>query len=496
MRFDEYACFDALGLAALVRRGEVSAADLLDTALARLDAVGSRINAIAVDMAEIGRARAQGTLSGPFAGVPFLLKDWGQEYRGQRSTGGSRARLRWVCDRHSSYTQRCLDAGLVIFGRTTTPELALLATTESALYGPTRNPWSLGHTPGGSSGGAASAVAAGIVPMAGASDGGGSIRIPASYCGLFGFRPGRGVVPAGPEMAEGWEGASSQFVLTRSVRDAAAMLGVLAGDDEGAPFATGRAASGFADIAARPPRRLRIGFHCRSALGPVDAACVKAVEEAVRVLGDLGHLVVEAMPAIDGAAVARCFLDLYLGQVAADVAEACRRTGASRRDFELLTRGLAALGDAMPAREYVLAHRQWNGFGRALGSTFLSVDLLLLPTTAAAPARIGELEPSAGQLVALTALGTAGMAGLMRRLGALQKLARGALSRTPFTQLSNLTGTPSMSVPMLWSGYGAEHPGLPVGVQFVGPIGSEALLLQVAAELEAARPWGERRPEL
>ena len=496
MQFGEYASFDALGLAALVRRGEVSASELLDAALARLGEVGARINPIAVDMREIGRARASDALSGPFAGIPFLLKDWGQEYRGQINTGGSRARRRWISDRHSTYTQRCLDAGLVIFGRTTTPELALLATTESALHGPTRNPWSLEHTPGGSSGGAAAAVASGIVPMAGASDGGGSIRIPASYCGLFGFRPGRGLVPNGPAMAEGLEGACSHFVLTRSVRDAAAMLDVLSGDDAGAPFATRQAATAYSDLARRPLRRLRIGYACGSALGTVDPTCVVAVEETRRLLGELGHQVVPGAPPIDCADVARCFLDLYFGQVAAEVAATRERTGAGRREFELLTRGLALLGDAMPAREYVLARRRWNEFSRALGAFFLSMDLLLLPTTAAPAAKIGELSPSIGQQVALTALEAPGMPTLLRRLGALQTLAHDTLARTPFTQLSNLTGTPSMSVPMHWTDHGRHRPTMPVGVQFVAPIGGEALLLQLAGELETARPWAERRPEL
>lgn len=495
MRYDEYAAHDATALAALVARGEVTAADLLETALARLDAVGALLNPIAVPMVEIARARAAGPLAGPFAGVPFLLKDWGQEYAGVGDTGGSRARRGVVGTRHSTYTQRCLDAGLVIFGRTTTPELALLATTETALHGPTRNPWAPGRTPGGSSGGAAAAVAGGIVPMAGASDGGGSIRIPASYCGLFGFRPGRGLIPHGPQAAEGWEGASSEFVLTRSVRDAAAMLDVLAGPDAGAPYPLARpAVSGMAAI-ARPPARLRIGMTTESPIGgPVDAEAVAAVTAAAGLLERLGHHVEPAAPAIDGRLLARCFLDLYLGQVPADIAQARAQTGAGMGAFELTTRGLGRLGRALPAGDYVASRRRWNEFGRALAAFFEGYDLLLLPTVAAPPPRIGALDPPFGQRLALHALAIPGFAAMVRRTSLLETLSRENLALVPFTQLSNMTGTPSMSVPLHW---GAPAPGeapVPFGAQFVGPVGGEPLLLALAAELESAAPWFDRRP--
>ncbi len=490
MRHAEYAAFDAMGLAALVARGEVSAAELLDAAVRRLDEVGGTINPIAVRMIDIARARVRERLSGPFAGVPFLLKDWHQDYEGQPSTGGCRGRVRWVSEAHSTYTQRCLDAGLVVFGRTTTPEFSLMATTESALYGATRNPWAPARTPGGSSGGSAAAVASEIVPMAGASDGGGSIRIPAGYCGLFGFRPGRGVVPEGPEAAEGWEGANSNFVLTRSVRDAVSMLTVLAGSDEGAPFALAQAPAGGTGACTR----LRVGFDTRSALGAVHPAAIDAVHDAARLLEGLGHEVEEAAPAVDGAEVARCFFDLYLGQVPAHVAAARARTGSGPDEFEPVTRSLVRLGGAMSAGEYVTSHRQWNAFGRALGRFFSRFDLFMLPTAAGPPPLIGELAPSWTDHLMMRALDMPGGARMARRLGVLEGFARTSLSRTPFTQLSNLTGTPSMSVPLHWAPPAAGEPDVPFGVQFVGPVGGEARLLGLAAELEMARPWAGRRP--
>jgi amidase len=485
--FEDYASFDGTGLAALVRRGEVSAAELLDVALERLTAIEAMINPLAVRMFDVARTRAAEALSGPFAGVPFLLKDWHHEYEGQPDTGGSRSRRRWVSTAHSTITRRWLDAGLVIFGKTTTPEFALKAVTESALYGPTRNPLDPTRSPGGSSGGAAAAVAAGLVPMAGASDGGGSIRIPASYCGLFGFRPGRGVVPEGPHQAEGWEGANSNFVLTRSVRDAAAMLDVLAGSDAGAPFAARTEAGGYGEAIRSAPRPLRIGFVTSSGLGPVHPACVDAVQETGRLLQSLGHHVEMAAPDIDDAAVARCFLALYCGQVPADVAAARARTGARTSDFEIDTRALDKLGRAMRAPEYVAARRAWNGFGRALAAFFERFDLFMLPAVAQPPPLIGELDPTKGERMAMNALVLPGLPRLAGRLGALDKLARTALARTPFTQLSNLTGTPSMSVPL----HRAPVDGtmLAFGTQFVAPVGGETRLLRLAAQLEAARPW-------
>ena len=495
--FKDYLDYDATGLAGLVARGDVSALELLDAALARAEAVDPKLNAICIPMHEIARERARalamprdGAAARPFQGVPFLLKDLSQHYAGVPTTAGSRALRDWKPAAHSSTVQRFLDAGLVIFGKTATPEFALKAITESKLWGPTRNPWDLARTPGGSSGGAAAAVAAGIVPMAGASDGGGSIRIPASFCGLFGLRPSRGRVSFAPHTGEVWDGASIEHVLTRSVRDSAAMLDAVAGPVAGDPFTIPGPEVPFAAALARPPRALRIGYTTRSPIGtPVDEEAVRAVERSVNLLGSLGHHVEPAEPKVDGLAVARCFIAMYFGQVAAGMAEAQALTGAKDDAFELDTRALGMLGRAISAGEYVTRRRQWNDFARALGEFHQRFDLYLTPTVAMPPSRIGEQDLPRLQQQALKLVLRLDAGKTLLRTGIVDQLARDSLARVPFTQLSNLTGTPSMSVPLHWS---AE--GLPFGVQFVARHGEEALLLQLAAQLEAAQPWTGRRP--
>lgn len=488
MKFEEYRQQDALGLAELVARGEVSAAELLQCALARSAAVNPSLNAIVISMRDIAEQRVQEQLSGPFAGVPFLIKDIAQDYAGVPTTAGSRALRNFRPDRHSSYVQRALDSGLVIFGKTNTPEFALKGTTEPKYWGATRNPWDTTRTPGGSSGGAAAAVAAGIVPMAGASDGGGSIRIPASHCGLFGLRPSRGRVPSGPHHAEFWHGASSEHVLTRSVRDSAAMLDALQGPDSGAPFHIAAPERPYRDEVGRDPGRLRIAYSTRSPLGlAVDKDCVKAVEDSIALLRSLGHEVEEAEPAIDGKALAEAFLTMYMGQTAANMAEAQQRTGAPDSDFELDTRALAALGRALSAGEYTRSLFRWNGFARALADFFTRYDLYLTPSVATVPALIGEQDTPLWQQLALRPALPLGK--LLLQSGQVQKNAYNNLWRVPFTQLSNLTGTPSMSLPLYWT-----EAGLPVGLQFVAPYGDEARLFRLAAQLEQARPWFGRLP--
>jgi amidase len=491
MEFSEYAAQDAVGLAALVSSRQVSAQELLDAAQARLEAVNPRINAVVIPMHEQARERARQPLRGALAGVPFLIKDISQDYAGVPTTAGSRALRGQVPDTHAVYTQRALDAGLVIFGKTNTPELALKGTTEPEYWGPSRNPWNLAHTTGGSSGGSAATVAAGVVPMAGANDGGGSIRIPAACCGLFGLRPSRGRISQGPQTGEVWEGASSEGVVTRSVRDSAAMLDLLQGPSAGDPFIIRPSERPYAEEVGRDPGRLRIAFCTRSPIGtPVDAECVAAIQDTARLLASLGHHVEEAEPEIDGMALARSYLALYFGHVAVDYARALAQ-GARAADFELDTRALAAIGRALPAADYVAAHRRWNEFARALGRFFGRFDLYLTPTLACPPVRIGSQGLPALQRLVLKPLLALDLGGLLLKGGQVEQMARDSLAKVPFTQLANLTGTPAMSVPLHWSA--GE---LPLGSHFIAPFGEEARLLRLAAQLEQARPWSGRRPPL
>ncbi len=496
--YQEYAQHDATSLAALIARGEVSASEVLEAALLRAAEVDPQLASICIPMEAIARRRAQQDLQGPFAGVPFLLKDIGQDYAGVPSTSGSRALRHWVPQQHAALVRRFLDAGLVVFGKTATPEFALRAETAPRIWDrPTRNPWDPTRTPGGSSGGAAAAVAAGIVPVAGASDGGGSIRIPAAYCGLFGLRPSRGRVPSGPDQGEVWDGASSQHVLTRSVRDSARMLDAIAGADVGDPFAIAGPQRPFADEILQPPRRLRIGYCTESPLGtPVHAECVQAVTNAARLLEDLGHAVEPTAAPINGAALARSYISMYFGQTAASLANARRLSGASDRAFELETRILALLGRTLSAGDYVDERLRWNDYARALGRFHQTYDLYLTPTTAQPPNRIGELATPAAQRVAATLVLALHAGRLLLKSGMIDSLVTTSLQRVPFTQLSNLTGTPSMSVPLHWAPVEPNGPELPFGVQFVARFGDEATLLQLAAQLEQAQPWAARRPPL
>jgi amidase len=481
---------DATALAALVATRQVSAAELLEAAIARADATAATLNHTPIRFDDEAHARAGQPLTGPFAGVPFLLKDIGQEYEGQPHTAAAAPWRNRIAPAHSAYTRRCLDAGLIIFGRTATPELGLRAQTESRLWGPTRNPWDPARTPGGSSGGSASAVAAGVVPMAGANDGGGSIRIPASFCGLFGLKPSTGRVSWGPAAGFIWDGASANGVLSHSVRDTARMLDVLSGPEPGEFVRPATPSRPYEEEVGAPPDRLRIGFSTASPLGTsIDQANIQAIRDAATLLESLGHEVTEAAPAIDGTAVASAYLTLYLGQVAADVAA----SGAPDSEFELETGLLASLGRALSAAEYVTAHRAWNGFARALGTFHDTYDLWLLPTVAGPPPRIGELALPKPQQMILPILRTLRAGRLMLKLGMLEQIARESLSRTPFTQISNLTFTPSMSVPLAMAPPEPGAPPLPVGVQFVARYGAEDVLLRLAAQLEEAAPWAGRR---
>jgi amidase len=331
--------------------------------------------------------------------------------------------------------------------------------------------------------------------MAAGNDGGGSIRIPAACCGLFGLRPSRGRVSSGPGIGEVWFGASSEGVLSRSVRDSAMALDILQGAEPGDPFVIAPPAEPYAQAMLRAPGRLRIGFTTQSPIGTeVHPEAVKAVEHAARLLASLGHEVEEAAPQIDGAALAQSYLHIYFGQIPASVTRA-KALGAQERDLELMNRILVTLGRSVSAVELTTQLNRWNEFTRALAAFHQRYDLLLTPTLAAPPVRHGTGDPSGLEKSLLGFLQGTGILGVLARLGLLdgtvQKIATDNLRYVPFTQLSNLTGTPSMSVPLY-----STADGLPLGVQFVGPFGSEDRLLQLAHELEQAQPWFDRLPEL
>jgi amidase len=491
----DYVRADATALAQMVKARDVSAAELLEVATEQLGRLNPLLNAVNVPMLEEANRRVREPLSGALAGVPVLIKDAVQDYAGLPTSYGSRSFRTILPKQHSAFVQRLLDAGMVIFGKTNTPELALKGVTDPVAFGITKNPWDLSRSPGGSSGGSAAAVASGIAPIAGANDGGGSIRIPASYCGLFGLRPSRGRVPPGPAVAEIWEGASSDHVLSRSVRDSALALDVLAGPCQGDPFAIAPPERSFVSAMMAGPGRLKIAFSTKSPIGTdVAPEAAGAVKNAAKLLSSLGHEVAEDQPHYDGAALARCYLDMYFGQVAATLGEA-RAAGAKSAEFELTTLLLEALGKAASAGDYIRSHRRWNEFSRALGEFHQRYDLFLTPTVATPPVRHEATVMPASQRRVLSFLLNTGLLGIMARLGlmegAVARLSRQNLAYVPFTQLANLTGTPAMSVPLHWT-----EEGLPLGVQFIAKFGSEVQLLQLAYQLEQAQPWAHRLPSL
>jgi amidase len=485
MNFEEYRTYDATGLAKLVADKEVSAGELLTLAQERAAAVNPRINAIVRDVP----AAPPAELSGPFAGVPFLIKDLSQDYAGLPTSAGCRALMSLPAAAHATVVARWIDAGLVIFGKTNTPEFGAKGITEPVAWGPTRNPWDLARTPGGSSGGSASAVAAGIVPCAGASDGGGSIRIPAASCGLVGLKPGRGLTPSGPATGESMHGAAVQGVVSRTVRDTAAMLDVISGGEPSGPFVPGLPDSPFASCVGTDPGKLRIGVRVPSAITPAPhPEAYAAVEAAVQALTELGHHVDELPQApFDDAALAREFLLGWFVHTAWELDEAKRLTGAGDELFERDTRIMAALGRATSSVDYVDAVQKRHEHTRRLTTFFESYDLLMTPTLATPPPKIGEFDlPVALQRGADLLIKTR-TARMLRYTKIVDDMVDKNLGWVPYTQLANLTGRPAISLPLHWTAAG-----LPLGVQFVAPLAGESLLIRLAAQLEQALPWADR----
>jgi amidase len=491
--FPEYDQYDALGLADLVKKGQVTAEELAQEAIDRIERLNPKLNAVVTPMYDRGRQAAREPLEGtPFCGIPFLLKDLMCACAGVPLTDGCKALKDFVPECDSELVVRFKRAGLVILGKTNTPEFGLLGITEPDLFGACRNPWNPDHTPGGSSGGSAAAVAAGMVPMASGGDGGGSIRIPAAFCGLFGMKPSRGRNPTGPDHGRVWQGAVQEHVITRSVRDSAAVMDACQGPDTGAPYEIRPPERPYVEELERDPESLKIAFTHRSPIDtPVHPDCVQAVDKATRLLESLGHRVEEAEPEIDGLGLARSYLAMYFGEVAADLVELESVLGRKARpgDVETLTWTLGLLGRSFSAGYFVEATRQWDRAARKMGDFFQTYDLYLTPTTAYPPAKIGELQPKPAETLLMKTVNAFRLGWLLKASGLVGQMAQRSLERTPFTQIANLCGLPAMSVPVHWTGEG-----LPCGAQFIGPFGHEATLFRLAGQLERAQPWFDKRP--
>ena len=482
MATDEWAALDGVAQGALVRSAEVSPLELVDAAIARIEAIDPEINAVIHRSFERARDRARSDdpalREGVFAGVPFLMKDLGGEEAGEPQHAGLMAakKMGWTEAEDSSFAHRVRGAGFVNLGRTNTPELALLPTSEPEAYGPTRNPWSLAHSAGGSSGGAAAVVAAGIVPVAHASDGGGSIRGPASKCGLVGLKPTRGRISFGPQGGERWSGFSTNGVVTRSVRDAAHALEALASVQPGDPYSAPLESGSLSRALEERPRELRIGLFPDAPrdLELHDEARV-AVENAGKLLESLGHRVEIAHPeALEDPQVVASYVAVISSNVAAALDAWSAKLGKSlgQSDVEPLTWALAERGRGITAPELLAQLNFTHALGRRIAAWYddPGFDLLVTPTMAVPPAEIGFLSSTAEE--PFRAFVRAGPFGV-------------------FTLPFNLTGQPALSLPLHWT---AGEPSLPLGVQFVAPTGCEARLISLAAQLEEAAPWADRWP--
>ncbi len=471
MNQSDYLSHDALGLSGLIRTGQVTAAEVLEAALARAEAVNPRINALTTSMAEAARALVKnGPPSGPLSGAPFLLKDLSAQVAGVPTSAGSRLMAGVIPAADNAIVSSYRAAGLVMFAKTNTPEFGLEPVTEPELFGPCRNPWDLTRTSGGSSGGAGAAVAAGIVPAAHASDGGGSIRIPAACCGLFGLKPTRGRVSVAPAN-EGWGGFSIQHAVTRTVRDSAALLDAVCAPQPGDPYWATPPETPYLDEVGRDPGALRIGFITGGINVPaIDPECSGAVINAARLCESLGHHVFEARLDWDYPRVQIAAGVIVASSLAATLDNEALRRGrpVEQGEVEPGTWAFQAHGLSIPASVYIQALQTAHAFGRAAARSFQDFDILLLSTLGSPAVPIGWL-----------------------REGGPEDFSPRLFQFMPNTQAFNVSGQPAMTVPLAWSAQG-----LPIGVQFVARAGEEGTLFRLAGQLERASPWADRRPPL
>lgn len=469
---DEIALLDATAQAELVARGEVSARDLVDGAIERIERIDPQLNAVIHRRFDRARNEAPAA-TGPFAGVPFLVKDAVCHTAGDPFHAGMRAlkAVGWIETDDTWLAQRFRAAGFVFVGKTNTPELATSVTTEPLAYGPTHNPWDLTRSTGGSSGGSAAAVAAGLVPVAHGNDMGGSIRFPASMCGIVGLKPTRARTTLGPDFGEYWGPLTHEFVLTRSVRDTAAVLDAVCGPGTGDPYTAPPPSRPYRSEVGVDPGRLRIGF--RTLTLEDDAShpdVVTAVESAARLLSTLGHDVEPAaIPALDGS-FNRAYVTVLSTAVARDIARWSGRLGHDITDeLEPTNAFFGAMGSQITGIEYAGAIEDLQAWTRRVSTWWEDHDVLVVPTSPEPPVRLGEIGPTnTGPDV-----GT--------RMGRL----------VTFCSAFDVTGQPAISLPLYWN-----DDGLPIGVQLVAAYGREDVLLRIAAQLETARPWRDRRPRV
>jgi amidase len=491
-KFPEYENFDGLGLAELIKKKEITKAEVLEAAIDRANK-WKKINSIIFPMYDIAKDYLKKDMEGPFAGVPTLLKDLIADYEGTPITSGSKSLREYVSSFDSELVTRFKKAGVVIFGKTNAPEFGIMGTTEPEFFGPTLNPWDLTRSPGGSSGGSAAAVAAGIVPFAHGGDGGGSIRIPSSNCGLFGLKPTRGRNPTGPLYGEILDGAVVEHILSRSVRDSAAMLDFTNGPELGAPYNICPPEGSYLKALDDCPK-LKIGYSVKSVMGgPINPDVVKAILDTVILLKDLGHEVEEISPEIDGAKLAKSYLVNLCAHVGADLELISSKLSkyAAKNEVELITKTLGLIGTKLPATEFVAAKRYWHEISINYAKFHQKYDLHLTPVGSRPPVKLGSEDVKPMEKVLMSMVNALGAGKLLIRSGIVDKIAKESFDKFPFTQMANLSGNPSMSVPLFWN-----DENLPIGSMFSAKWGDEMTLFKLGAQLEKARPWFQKRPKL
>jgi amidase len=476
LSLQDYTSRDGLGLADLVSRKEVKPEELLETALSAVEKVNPKINAVLQTLGDQARAAIrEGLPQGPFRGVPFLIKELVLHAKNVRCDMGSRLAQGMVPDADTELMSRFRRAGLLLMGSTQTPELGYNPTTETVLFGPVHNPWDLGRSAGGSSGGSGAAVAAGAAPIGHANEGGGSIRIPASCNGLVGLKPTRDRVPTGPDYSDPLCGLAIEFAVTHSVRDAAVLLDCVAGADVGAPSHPVPPPRSYREAIGAKVKPLRIAWTVKPASGErIDPECEKAVHETVRTLTELGHTLIEDAPKYDWDTFLRNVHVIWTGFTVLSVEGVCAALGRkpSPDNLEAVTLACYEDGKRYSALDLLNSMAHGNALSRQVGAFFEKVDVLVTPTIARLPAPLGELDQNRKGMTAM-------------------EWTRQVFSYVPFTPLFNSTGQPAMSLPLHWSAGG-----LPIGVQIAGRFGDETTLFQLAAQLEEARPWKDKRPKV
>jgi amidase/6-aminohexanoate-cyclic-dimer hydrolase len=465
MNNSEYFSYDALGLAELVRTKQISPSELLEKAIGLTEKLDPKLNAIPIKHFDLARENLKNQNNkGIFNGVPFLLKDLNNYLEGTVTSGGSRVLKNIKADHTSELVKRTIDSGLNIFGKTNSPELGLTVTTEPVLYGPTRNPWSLDRSSGGSSGGASAAVASGIIPMAQASDGGGSIRIPASCCGLFGLKPTRARTPLGPASLEGWGGQSIFHCVSLSVRDSAALLDVTSGHEKGAPYRSAYQEKSFFEQINIEPGKLKIGY-LEDPNIPISADVKEIMNSTINLCEKLGHSIESTKINYSSEEISLAIVTIISSNVAYAVKSQSQQTGReiSNEFFENVTLQMAENGKNFSASDYVNAIKINHRLGQDLEKMFDKYDVLLSPVLASSPVKIGTIN-----------MDTTDMKTYVERL----------TQYSPFTGVFNQSGQPSMSVPLY-----RTKDNLPVGSMFSTAFGNENLLFSLAGQLEQAEPW-------